>query len=142
MSVQFAIFSSSNGIQDELYESLIRLVESASSKVTKLSLPGAGLNGWYVLSDDFELGEENIVIRSMGYCAGVFEPSSNELFMVPLDWVKPETLKCVRTLIVQVEDENANTPFEMFVEKAYSKTFYSMGGIEMFRESLDEDSKD
>ena len=142
MSVQFAIFSSSNGIEDELYESLVRRVESASDKVIKLSLPGAGLKGWHVFIDDFELGEENIVIRSMGCCAGIFEPSSNELFVVPLNWVKPETLKCVRTMIVHVEDENANTPFEMFVEKAYSKTFYSMGGIEMFRESLDEDSED
>lgn len=142
MSVQFAIFSSIDGIQDDLCEAVTSFVDGASGKVTEISLPCSGRNGWHVLVDDFELGEENIEIHAMGCCVGIFEPGSNELFVVPVDWVKPETLGCVRTMIVQVEEEHANKPFEKFVEKAYSKTFYSMGGIEMFRETLDDGAED
>lgn len=139
MTVRLAIFSNIDGIKDEYRKDIARKIESSTSIATEFTVLESDRKGWHVLTDDLELGDRDIEVRSLGCGAGVFAPYTNEMYVVPVEWVKSDTLQCVRTLIVPVEDERANKPFEKYVEQAYSKTYYYMGGIEMFREVYDED---
>lgn len=139
MSVQLALTSNHSAFKSEFSEHIHAIVNNTSKSVQEITVPGSSRKGWAILTDDLDLGDLNIEVRSMGCSAGVFEPYTNELYIVPQEWLNPKELKSSSCLVVPVEDERANKAFESYFDRAENKTYFYMGGIEMFREELDED---
>lgn len=139
MSVKLALTSNHSAFKNEFDAHIQAIVTNTTNHVQEITVPGSTRKGWAILTDDLDLGELNIEVRSMGCAAGVFEPHTNELYVVPQEWLTTKELQSPNCLLVPVEDDRANNRFESYYNHADNKTYFYVGGIEMFREELEED---
>ncbi|QKQ71460.1 hypothetical protein [Acinetobacter sp. 10FS3-1] len=107
--------------------------------MTEISVPGSDRKGWHIQTDEFDLGDLGIEIRTMGCGAGVFEPSCSEVLVFPTEWFNMDAIGRMDSMVVPVEDELANKAFEKHVDHSENKTYYYMGGVILFREEVEDE---
>ncbi len=139
MAVHQVISCQYNGIKDELYPHVMAALDKSTTYVTEISVPGSDRKGWHILVDELDLGDLGIEIRTLGCGAGVFEPSSSEVMVLPTEWFKEDALNSMGSMVVPVEEERANQAFEKHVDHLRNKTTYYIGGVVLEREEVEDD---
>ncbi|MCP0917909.1 hypothetical protein MUB04_15335 [Acinetobacter indicus] len=139
MAVHTIITCSYTGIKSEFYPHIMKALDKSTVYVTEISVPGSDRKGWHVLTDELDLGDLNVEVRTMGCGAGIFEPSSNEVLVFPADWFNLDVVDRMESMNVPVEDELMNKAYEKYVDRSEGKTYFYMGGVSLFREECEEE---
>lgn len=138
MAVTTIITCSYSGVKDEFYPHIMNALKASTTYVTEISIPGSDRKGWHVLTDELDLGDLDIEVRTMGCGAGVFEPSCSEVLVFPAEWFNLDAIDRMESMSVPVEDELMNKAHEKHTDRSDGKTYYYMGGVSLFREEVEE----
>lgn len=141
MALHQVITCKYTGVKEEFYPHIMAALDKSTTYVTEISVPGSDRKGWHILTDEFDLGDLGIQIRTMGCGAGVFEPSCSEVLVFPTEWFNMDAVDRMESMTVPVEEERANQALDKYVDRLENKTTYYIGGVVLEREEV-EDGED